>query len=152
MPRGGLLMGAPDPAAWWVRGAGHAAHRRAGDQALCGTPFSTPAAWREATDRHRRCVHCLAHGNGLPTTAAVGDATYRQIDYWVRRGWLRPIGAAAPGSGVPRVFPPEELAVADRMARLVRAGLTPEAAHRAARGQPLAPGVTVTIADLGESA
>lgn len=58
--------------------------------------------------------------------------TFRQCDHWVRRGYLRPDGAAL-GSGRPRRWPRAEVDVARAMARLVRIGLTPAAAHRIAR-------------------
>jgi hypothetical protein len=57
-----------------------------------------------------------------------------------------------PGYGHPRTWPPGELAVAERMARAVRAGLTPYAAHRAARGTTdLGHGVTITITPRTEN-
>lgn len=76
--------------------------------------------------------------------AATG-ASYRQIDYWCRAGYLRPTNPDS-GSGRHRTFPPDELAVVARMVRLIRAGLTPAAAARVARGQhDLAPGVRVLL-------
>jgi hypothetical protein len=85
----------------------------------------------------------------LPDLAALG-VTYRQLDYWTRRGYLNPGGN--PGYGHPRTWPPGELAVAERMARAVRAGLTPYAAHRAARGTTdLGHGVTITITPRTEN-
>ncbi|MFI6296736.1 MerR family transcriptional regulator [Nonomuraea sp. NPDC050790] len=57
--------------------------------------------------------------------------TYRKLDWWTRRGWLRPVHAG--GSGTSRVWPQPELQIADLMRRLTRAGLAPEAAAEAAR-------------------
>lgn len=71
--------------------------------------------------------------------------TYRQLDHWVRRGFLRP-ARALPGSGVTRLWSSAELKVARRMALLVDAGLTPETAERAARnGGVIAAGVRVVF-------
>lgn len=59
------------------------------------------------------------------------NISYRQLDYWVRMGYLKPrhIG----GSGNPRDFTNEEEIVLIRMARLVNAGLRPDVAAKAAR-------------------
>lgn len=72
--------------------------------------------------------------------------TPRQLDHWTTTGKIAPIGDSLPGSGNPRQWDPSEVAVIVDMARLVRAGLTVEAAARAARdGGHLAEGVVVTI-------
>jgi hypothetical protein len=74
----------------------------------------------------------------------VTDATYRQLDVWTRKGYLWPEGGE--GTGYSRHWPAGEVQVAKVMARLVDAGLSPEAAHRAARrGGKLAPGVRVDV-------
>lgn len=73
--------------------------------------------------------------------------SYRQIDHWVRRGWLRP-DQPIPGSGNPREWTNEELDVARRMAALVNAGISPAVAADAARkgGEAwLSPHVKVTV-------
>jgi DNA-binding transcriptional MerR regulator len=76
--------------------------------------------------------------------AAESGATFRMLDYWVRQGYLHPIGGV--GTGSVRDFPAGEVHVAKVMARLVSAGVSPEAAHRAARGNgELAPGVRVEV-------
>jgi DNA-binding transcriptional MerR regulator len=73
--------------------------------------------------------------------------TYRQLDHWTRRGYLHPTRDSPRNN---RHWPPNELAVAERMGRAVRAGLTPYAAHKAARGTTdLGHGVTVTITTPG---
>lgn len=62
----------------------------------------------------------------------LGDAlTYRQLDHWTRKGLLRPEGGR--GSGQSREWPHRERKVALLMARLVKAGLGLELAHRVAR-------------------
>ena len=72
-------------------------------------------------------------------------ASYRQRAYWVRRGLLRPV-EPRPGSGNTRQWSEEERQTAQIMARLVDAGLTPQAASKVAHGQLLlAPGVWVVV-------
>jgi DNA-binding transcriptional MerR regulator len=58
--------------------------------------------------------------------------SYRQLDYWCSKGYLRP-DSASPGSGYARRFPPEEREIARLMVVLTKAGLEPKAAARAAR-------------------
>jgi hypothetical protein len=58
--------------------------------------------------------------------------TYRQLDNWVRLGWLKPDGGG--GTGRPREFPVSEAIIACRMAELVVAGLRPDRAAVVARG------------------
>jgi DNA-binding transcriptional MerR regulator len=79
-----------------------------------------------------------------PMLVQVSGATFRQLDHWSRKGLLRPVGGE--GTGHVRDFPAEEVQVAKVMARLVGAGISPEAAARAARsGGELAPGVRVDV-------
>jgi DNA-binding transcriptional MerR regulator len=81
----------------------------------------------------------------------IPGATYRQIGYWAKQGYLRPDKPRGEGSGNPRAWPAEEIRVAQLMARLVDAGLPPELAHRIARGEnDIAPGVRVLV-DVLES-
>lgn len=58
---------------------------------------------------------------------AMAEITYRNLDYWVRRGYidLDPdhVGLPTPGSGVPRRFTPREAKRFTVLALLVRAGL-----------------------------
>lgn len=64
-------------------------------------------------------------------------ATYRQLDHWINRGWLRvPHRPGGTGSGYHRHWTTEELAVAATMARLVKARIPPDVAERIARGHP----------------
>jgi hypothetical protein len=63
--------------------------------------------------------------------------SYRQLDWWTRCGYLRPVqrmtNRMGNGTGYQRQWPECELAIAAAMGRLVRLGLTPEAAHKVAR-------------------
>ncbi len=74
-------------------------------------------------------------------------ATYRQVDNWVRVGYLHPKHGV--GSGNRREWTREELRVLRVMARLVKAGLQPAAAAKAARSgaliMELAPGVRLAV-------
>ena len=98
----------------------------------------------------------------LRTADVVGmsGGTYRQIDYWVRRGLLHPDDmpvdsggnerperdAKVPGSGMTRRWSTDEAAVCERMVRLVHGGLTITAAERIARGQQwIGPGIYVVV-------
>lgn len=69
--------------------------------------------------------------------AAHAGVTYRQLDHWIRRGW---VGATDPhpGPGVVREHRPADVAVCLRMAELTRCGLVPEAAHAIATGDAAA--------------
>jgi DNA-binding transcriptional MerR regulator len=60
--------------------------------------------------------------------------TYRQVDYYVRTGRLKPEGAAMPGTGYSREFAESEVAVAVRLAKLVNAGVGLREAALASRG------------------
>ena len=72
-------------------------------------------------------------------------ATYRQLGYWARMGYLR---VPSPGIGRPREWPAEELRVARVMARLTAASLLPAMAERVARGEAeIAPGIRVEVLD-----
>lgn len=59
-------------------------------------------------------------------------ATYRQLDYWARVGYVHPLGNGA-GCGSRRRWPELELDVAAAMSRLVAAGLSVPVAATAAR-------------------
>lgn len=79
-----------------------------------------------------------------PEVIEATGATFRQLDHWVRVGYLRPVGGDGPGRH--RDWPGDEVRVAKTMTRLVQAGVRPEAAHRAARNDgKLAPGVRVDV-------
>jgi hypothetical protein len=69
--------------------------------------------------------------------------SYRMLYHWTQRGWVRTVHA---GSGRPMLLDEVEQRVVVVMARLVRAGVQPGAAARAARA-----GVEggVSLVDLG---
>jgi len=103
---------------------------------LCGTCYC----------RHRRRGTLDQFPPLPPAPTAIPDigATYRQLDHWVRSGYLKP--NCAGGSGFVREWPKGELRVANTMARLVAAGLPPALAARVARGErEIAPGVKVLV-------
>lgn len=82
-----------------------------------------------------------------PMPVGAEEVTYRRLDYWTRKGYLRAENPT-PGSGYRRTWPRSEHRVARAMARLTAAGLTLDAAHRVARGETqLAPGVHVLLVD-----
>jgi hypothetical protein len=68
----------------------------------------------------------------------------RQLEWWTRKGWLRTYDVS-PGSGNSRTWHPGEDHIARLMIRFVKAGVSPESACLAARGLPLAPGVTLAV-------
>ncbi len=77
--------------------------------------------------------------------------TYRQLQYWISQGWLRPEGSG--GSGNAFIWSDEEVAVARTMGRLVDAGLAPSVAAKVARGHVVvAPGIRVEVLDMAEVA
>ena len=59
--------------------------------------------------------------------------TYRQLDYWVRLGLLRPLHTG--GTGNAREWTRAELEVARLMGRLVAAGVKPALAEQLARSR-----------------
>ena len=88
---------------------------------------------------------------------ATTGITYRQLDYWVRIGYLRPDNPE-PGSGISRDWSDHELAVARTMGILIRAGLAVDRAATVARETfaypfgraTLAPGIEVVVSDPPE--
>lgn len=72
--------------------------------------------------------------SGLMTGPAVAEKygiSYRQLDYWLHRGYLKPAeveGLAATGTGHHRIFTAVEAEVARWMGELVRQGIKPETA------------------------
>jgi hypothetical protein len=64
---------------------------------------------------------------GAAEVAARAGVSYRQLDHWIRQGWV-PVPDGTPGKGTPRVFTPEAEAVAVAMGDLVTAGCTASAA------------------------
>lgn len=93
----------------------------------------------------------------MTTAVGIHGATQRQIDFWVRQGYLLP-GQQPPGSGVAREWPEVEIRVAQLMARLVFGGFTPADASvlarqvlrrrsRSAVRLTVAPGIVVEITE-----
>lgn len=64
--------------------------------------------------------------------AAVPGLTYRQLDHWLNRGFIR-ARDPHPGSGVARSLTPGEVKVLQTMYLLVQAGFAPDRAARLAR-------------------
>lgn len=103
-------------------------------------------------------------GARTPGLAAIleapGGPTHRQVEEWVRRGFLRPskdVTAEPAPEGQGRTaavcWPPAEQRVAIAMGRLYAAGLRPEAAEKVARHPMwgpvvLGPGVVVSLFEL----
>lgn len=70
--------------------------------------------------------------SAMPPQLSSEPITYRQLDHWVRRGYLRPTGGTC-GSGYMRDWTDAEIRVARRMGRLVAAGFRTAAAAGIAR-------------------
>lgn len=82
--------------------------------------------------------------SSLPDLATLG-VTYRQLDYWTRQGYLT-ASAEHSGSGYRRSWSPEQLALAERLGRLTRLGMTLDLAYRVATGtSDVGEGVTITL-------
>lgn len=62
--------------------------------------------------------------------AAQAGVSYRQLDYWVRVGWLHPEGKK--GSGRQRTWPEAEIDMALAMGALVKYGVDPALAFELA--------------------
>ena len=73
-----------------------------------------------------------------PEVCGLAGVTYRQLNYWAARGYLRPVRTGH-GSGHPMLWPADEAAVARLMARLVAAGLVVDVAARVAREHVTSP-------------
>lgn len=73
--------------------------------------------------------------------------SYRQLDYWTRRGYLRSDGNPMPGSGRPRTWSEHEVAIARAMVRLIGCGFTVSAAARLARDESESERLTVSLCD-----
>ena len=102
--------------------------------------MTSPAASKQWDTIHRR-IH--GQGHALASDLVALGATYRQIDYWVRRGLLVEsrfaaggVQTAARGSGLVRGFTPAEVAVADRAMRMIRDGIAVSVAFDLARRGP----------------
>ena len=78
-----------------------------------------------------------SQGEGIPLTSTADvvkqtGATYRQLDYWTKQGWLKP-DEPNPGKGQLRSWPNDEVRIARIMVCLVQAGLLPHVAASTAR-------------------
>jgi hypothetical protein len=98
---------------------------------VCGSPV--------LSDGLTVCSRHVKHELGI---------TYRQLNYWVMQGYLRPKQDARL-SGVPRRWPAAEIEIAKRMARLTDAGVIPERAAVFARQSwpkgEIAPGIVIEV-------
>lgn len=69
----------------------------------------------------------------LAEMLAASRATYRQLDYWVRQGWLHPdVAHDQSGAGYARQWTPVERDVASLMVRLIESGILTAVAARIA--------------------
>lgn len=73
--------------------------------------------------------------------------TYRQLDYWTRKGYLRSEGNPTPGSGRPRTWPDTEVAIARAIVRLVGCGFTVQKAAELAREEATSERLTVNLCE-----
>lgn len=71
---------------------------------------------------------------GTPDVLAATGATFRQLDYWARAGFVLTEGDATPGSGRGRAWPSSEVPVIALMVELSAAGLVAGTAAVVARG------------------
>src|SRR5215510_6672600 len=95
--------------------------RRGGRCEMCLERHRLAGTLEQVPDLRRTSRSIFRYHNQPP------GLSLRQADYWVRQGWLKPNNARS-GSGTARVWDEQELKVADRMRRLVAAGLTPNVA------------------------
>lgn len=125
------------------------AHAIRNGHGLCGLNAAR-FTWSSDVTGVARCVECGTFPAGYATSIDITmlGLTYRKLDWYCRKGWIRP-DDPHPGSGTRRLFPPDEYEAAVWIARLVGAGVSPDAAASAARcGGWLAAGVRVTVDDL----
>lgn len=132
----------------------------------CGSPVTGRSPYArvclECMARLADCPRCpsKAASEGLPACSRHLESelgiTYRQLDYWTRRGYLRPERRAnsrghGPASGVNRVWPADEVEIVRRMERLTRAGVVPAVAAVYARDSwpagEIAPGLVLSVTE-----
>jgi DNA-binding transcriptional MerR regulator len=88
----------------------------------------------------------------------VPGLTYRQLDFWSRRGYLKcdDQGPAGAGSGSRRLYPVGQMILARRMLALINYGMKPSAAYEVATNRDELSAVMATLthieADLLEEA
>lgn len=125
---------------------GVVAHAVRGLHTLCGLTVHA-VKWADDQGEAPLCPTCHKVPLGHATSADLTELglTYRQLDHWCSKGWLRPDGEGC-GSGSRRTFPEREWRCAVLMAVLVRAGVSPVSARRAAVSDGwLGPNVQVTV-------
>lgn len=83
--------------------------------------------------RARESVHTAAIPTSSTDVVAAAGLSYRKLDYYARRGYLRPEGNNNGKPGWRRYWPDREIDVAITLARLTDAGLGLDVAARAAR-------------------
>lgn len=121
----------------------------------CDEPTRARGHCAHHYNKLRRYGDPLYDGNRpplIPGVLAATGATYRQLDHWVRRGWLHPTDPA-PGNGYRRDWPHLEMQVAALMRRLTAAGININVAARLARALAgngawtveLGPGLLLTV-------
>lgn len=76
--------------------------------------------------------------------ARAAGITYRQADYWIRQGILRPIGEGRPGSGARREWDEHEI----RVARVVAAVIVPSGGRVVSNWPKLAETLRARLAEL----
>jgi hypothetical protein len=64
-----------------------------------------------------------------PALCRFAGITYRQLDYWIRCGWVETENERRTGSGYARTFTRAEAERVALMAELANAGIAPGAAH-----------------------
>ena len=84
-----------------------------------------------------------------PEACRLTGATYRELDYWTKCGYVSPSATDSnPGSGNRRLWAPEDVRRVRLMVRAVRSGLAPAVAAQVADGErEIGPGVLVSIED-----
>lgn len=120
-------------------------HGIRGGHTLCGIP-AAEHRWDDAAGVST-CRTCAAvpSGHAVIWDLLGPELTYRQLDHWVKTGYVKAVNPRL-GSGRRRYWTAEEVRVVTTMATLVAAGVTPDAAARAARnGGWLAEGVRVEV-------
>lgn len=94
-----------------------------------------PVDWLDGTIR--RILDDRVGGARMrtPDVSRLTGATYRQLDYWDRQGYVTPSLRAAAGSGAQREYSPADIAAVARIMACLDAGLPIAAAVRVARGE-----------------
>lgn len=65
--------------------------------------------------------------------ASIPGLTYRQLDHWITKGYIRPVPGSRRGYGFQRSLSPKEVRVLRTMFELVQDGVNPEQAVKMAR-------------------